>query len=66
MVDRWADQGVAPPPSRSDWAPLGDTNRDGTIDRPALAFPEVACPLGVYFPYPNHDSGDDVVCGVQR
>ncbi len=57
MVDRWADQGVAPPPSRSDWAPLGDTNRDGAIDRPGLAFPEVACPLGVYFPYPTTTAG---------
>jgi hypothetical protein len=49
MLDRWADQGVAPPPSRSDWAPLGG--------HPALAFPEVACPLGVYHPYPNVTSG---------
>lgn len=53
MLDRWVDQGVAPPPSRSDWLPLGDSNGDGVIDRPALAFPEVACPLGVYFSYPN-------------
>jgi hypothetical protein len=58
MVDRWADRGVAPPPSRSDWAPLGDTNGDGAIDRPALAFPEVACPLGVYYPYPNRTAGN--------
>jgi hypothetical protein len=57
LVDRWADQGVAPPPSRSDWAPLGDTNHDGTVDRPALAFPEVACPLGVYYPYPTTTAG---------
>jgi hypothetical protein len=57
MVDRWADQGVAPPPSRSDWVSLGDTNHDGVIDRGALAFPEVACPLGVYYPYPNTTSG---------
>ena len=58
MVDRWADQGVAPPPSRSDWAQLGDTNGDGVLDRPALAFPEVACPLGVYYPYPNTTAGN--------
>jgi hypothetical protein len=58
MVDRWADQGTAPPPSRSDWAPLADTNGDGVADRPALAFPEVACPLGVYYPYPNTTSGN--------
>jgi hypothetical protein len=57
MVDRWVDRGVQPPPSRSDWAPLGDTDGDGAIERQALAFPEVACPLGVYYPYPTTLSG---------
>lgn len=53
ILDAWADRGVAPPPLRSDWAELGDADKDGTIENPGLAFPEVACPLGVYFPYPN-------------
>jgi Alpha/beta hydrolase domain len=57
MVDAWADSGVAPPPTHSDWAELADANRDGTIDYPALAFPEIACPLGVYFSYPESTSG---------
>jgi alpha/beta hydrolase family protein len=57
MVDAWADKGVAPPPTHSDWAELGDADRDGTIENPALAFPEVACPLGVYFNYPESTSG---------
>lgn len=57
MLDRWVEQGAAPPPSRSDWAPLGDPDGDGVIEYPALAFPEVACPLGVYFPYPGTTSG---------
>jgi hypothetical protein len=57
MVDAWVDKGVAPPPTHSDAPELGDTNRDGTIDYPALAFPEIACPLGVYFPYPESTSG---------
>jgi hypothetical protein len=57
MVDAWADNGVAPPPTHSDWAELGDANRDGAIDYPALAFPELACPLGVYFSYPGSTSG---------
>ena len=52
MLDAWVDRGVAPPPTRSDWAELGDADRDGTVEYPALAFPEVACPLGVYFPFP--------------
>jgi hypothetical protein len=53
MVDAWADKGIAPPPTHSDWPELGGGNRDGTIANPALAFPEIACPLGVYFPYPG-------------
>ncbi|MDO8679622.1 MAG: alpha/beta hydrolase domain-containing protein [Acidobacteriota bacterium] len=55
MLDAWVDRGIAPPASRSD-AP--DTSgRAGANTRPALAFPEVACPLGVYFPYPNSVAG---------
>jgi hypothetical protein len=57
MVDAWADRGIAPPPTHSDWPELGDANRDGTIEHPALAFPEIACPLGVYFSYPESTSG---------
>ena len=57
LLDAWVDKGVAPPPSRSDWAVLGDANGDGTIDHPAIAFPDVACPLGVYHPYPNSRAG---------
>jgi hypothetical protein len=57
MVDAWADKGMAPPPTHSDSAVLGGASRDGTIERPALAFPEIACPLGIYFPYPDSTSG---------
>jgi hypothetical protein len=57
MVDAWADRGVAPPPTHSDWPELGVANRDGVIEYPALAFPEIACPLGVYFSYPVSTSG---------
>ncbi|PYQ89732.1 MAG: hypothetical protein DMG03_01795 [Acidobacteria bacterium] len=57
MIDAWADRGVAPPPTHSDWAQLGGASRDGTIEYPALAFPEIACPLGVYFPFPESTSG---------
>jgi hypothetical protein len=57
LLDRWVDKGEAPPPSRSDWAPLGDADGDGTIEHPAIAFPEVACPLGIYYPYPTPTSG---------
>jgi hypothetical protein len=57
MIDAWADRGVAPPPTHSDWTELGDANGDGNIDYPALAFPEIACPLGVYYSYPESTSG---------
>jgi hypothetical protein len=57
LLDAWADNGIAPPPTRSDWAELGDADRDGVIENPGLAFPEVACPLGVYFNYPETVSG---------
>ena len=52
LLDDWVDRGVAPPPSRSDWAELGDVNRDGIIENGALKLPEVACPLGFYYPFP--------------
>jgi alpha/beta hydrolase family protein len=57
MLDAWVDRGMPPPPTHSDWAELGDADRDGTIEHPALAFPEVACPLGVYHPFPETTSG---------
>ncbi len=50
ILDAWVDKGANPPPTRSDWARLGDADRDGTIENPGLAFPDVACPLGVYYP----------------
>lgn len=52
LLDAWVDRGIEPPPSRSDWAELGDVNDDGINENPALALPEVACPLGVYYPFP--------------
>jgi len=55
LLDAWVDRGVAPPPTRSDWPELGG-GRAGAVERPALAFPEVACPLGVYYNYPETTS----------
>lgn len=48
LLDAWVERSAAPPPSRSDWAELGGG---------ALAFPEVACPLGIYYSYPESTSG---------
>ncbi|MBI1873963.1 MAG: hypothetical protein HYS05_08755 [Acidobacteria bacterium] len=57
ILDAWVDKGANPPPSRSDDRAVGDADGDGVIENPALAFPEIACPLGVYFPYPESTSG---------
>ena len=56
LLDGWVERGAAPP-TRSDWPELGDANRDGVIVNPALVFPEVACPLGVYYSSPESTSG---------
>ena len=47
-LDAWVE-GHAPPPSKSDY--------DGGIDHPAISYPEVACPLGVFYPWPRSGSG---------
>ena len=65
MMDAWVDKGVAPPPTRSDWTVLGDVDGDGTIENPAVAVPDVACPLGVFFPFPNSTAGT-TSCRVHR
>jgi len=56
LLDAWVADGVAPL-SRSDYPPIGDVNSDGAIDNPAISYPEVACPLGVFYPYPRSGSG---------
>jgi Alpha/beta hydrolase domain len=56
ILDAWVENGTNPPVSRSDDPATGDVDRDGTIENPALAFPEIACPLGVYFAYPETTS----------
>ncbi|HMF60373.1 MAG TPA: hypothetical protein VK595_08375 [Vicinamibacterales bacterium] len=52
ILDAWVDKGVVPPPTHSDDPSLGG---DGAY--PALALPEIACPLGVYYNYPETVSG---------
>ncbi len=49
LLDVWVERGAAPPPTRSDWPELNAA--------PAIAFPEVVCPLGVYYSYPESTSG---------
>jgi len=50
LLDAWVVRGEAPPPSRSDYAVIGDVDNDGVIDHPAISYPEVACPLGIFYP----------------
>ncbi len=56
MLDGWV-AGEPPPASRSDYPVIGDINSDGRIDNPALSYPEVACPLGKFYPFPRSGSG---------
>ncbi|HZU04560.1 MAG TPA: alpha/beta hydrolase domain-containing protein [Chloroflexota bacterium] len=53
VLDAWVAQGVEPPPTRSDSYLLGDVDRDGIREHPAVALPEVACPTGVYYVFPE-------------
>ena len=52
LLDNWVEQDIAPPPSKSGWLELGDVDGDGVNENEAIALPEVACPLGLYYPYP--------------
>ena len=52
LLDDWVDQDIAPPATRSDLLALGDVDGDGVNENRSVALPEVACPLGVYYPYP--------------
>jgi hypothetical protein len=58
ILDEWVAKGVEPPRTRADCAPLGDPDADGVLRAPALSFPELSCPLGVYFPYPKDGAYD--------
>lgn len=57
-------EGRAPrTPSKSDWEAIGDVDGDGVIESPAIAYPEVACPLGVFYPYPANGDGSTAFAG---
>jgi hypothetical protein len=46
LLDNWVEKGVAPPPSRSDVPGIAALT-DG------IALPEIACPLGEYYAFPQ-------------
>lgn len=51
-LDAWVDGGQIAPATRSDFADLAGRSAAGIAKNSAIAMPEVACPLGVYHPYP--------------
>jgi len=52
LLDNWVEQDIPPPATKSNWLTLGDADGDGKIENEAIAMPEVACPLGLYFQFP--------------
>jgi hypothetical protein len=57
IIDNWVEGAAVPPASMSDYPVIGDTNQDGIIESPAVNYPEVACPLGKFYPYPRSGAG---------
>lgn len=52
MLDSWVEAGKPPTPNRSDWIDIGDADSDGINENSGIALPEIACPLGFYYPFP--------------
>jgi Alpha/beta hydrolase domain len=51
-LDAWVEKDIAPTPTKSDLLELTKANNNGTNKDSAVALPEVACPLGVYYIFP--------------
>ena len=51
-LNRWVENGTPPPQSKADVMALGDADGDGQIENPAVALPEVTCPLGFHHVFP--------------
>ncbi|HLH23895.1 MAG TPA: alpha/beta hydrolase domain-containing protein [Chloroflexota bacterium] len=51
-LDAWVTGGQAPTPNRSDSYLLGGANGSG-LERPAIRLPEIACPTGTYYVFPD-------------
>ena len=32
LLDNWVENGVAPPPTKSEWTELGDADGDGVVE----------------------------------
>lgn len=53
VLDHWVDDGIDPGPTRSDAYSLGDVDGDGRLENSAISLPEIACPTGVYYEFPE-------------
>ena len=62
-LDDWVENGKAPPPTKSDDVSLGDLDGDGSVEHSAIALPEIACSLGVYYAYPTDLPGSSLLAG---
>jgi hypothetical protein len=51
-LDQWIEKDHAPAPSKIDVAEWAEKNGRGSNSHGAVALPEIACPMGVYFAYP--------------
>ena len=51
-LDEWVEKNRAPTSKKADARELVDKNGEGSNANTAIALPEIACPLGVYFVYP--------------
>ena len=52
VLNEWVEHGSEPGPTRSDDYNLGDIDKDGQLENPAVSLPEIACPTGVYYEFP--------------
>jgi hypothetical protein len=51
-MDAWVEKDVPPPATKTDMVEAGGANKNGNDKNSAVALPEVACPLGVYYIFP--------------
>ena len=51
-MDAWVEKDVPPSATKSDMVEPGGAHKNGNDKNSAVALPEVACPLGVYYIFP--------------
>ena len=51
-MDAWVEKDAPPPATKADVVEPGAANKNGKDKNSAVALPEVACPLGVYYIFP--------------